>query len=252
VLRGEFSVGLRGYLEEPQSLPEATAAAVRKALLSGDLKPGDRLREADLAEQLGISRGPVREAIRMLEQQGLVCVEPRRGAYVRELSIEDAVEVYTLRAALEGLAVRLGVEQGAFDEEAISQLQHLVDQLGQLQETDDPLDWLESDIAFHDLLCRQSGHNLLLKVLSDLRAQIRQFHLFTRFVPENLRRLADNHQTVLDAVASGDPATAESAIKDHIILAGKLYVESLAQAHEVDRGKVRELMVNGGLMRVLD
>jgi GntR family transcriptional regulator of gluconate operon len=243
-------VGLEGYLQQPLSLPEATAAAVRKALLSGDLRPGDRLREADLAEQLGISRGPVREALRILEQQGVVCIEPRRGAYVRELSVEDAVEVYTLRAALEGLAVRLGVEQGAFDEQAIGQLQHLVDQLADLGETDDPLDWLESDIAFHDLLCRQSGHSLVLKVLSDVRAQIRQLHVFARFVPENLRRLADNHQTVLDAVAGGDPVAAESEIKDHIILAGKLYVESLVQAHEVDRGKVQELMVNGGLLSV--
>jgi len=212
-------------LEQPQTLPEAVVSAFQKALRSGALKPGDPINEAELARQWGISRAPVREATRVLEQQGLLQIVPRKGVFVTaELSVEGLSEIYTLRAVLEGLAVRLAVENGTYDESVISELQDLVDQVGSRT---DLLNSLDADERFHELLCGKSNHKLLLGVLSNLRLKIRQAHISTRFVDENLRQLADRHQAVVDAITRGDPEAAEKTVKEHITRAGELRVQSL-------------------------
>jgi DNA-binding GntR family transcriptional regulator len=214
------------HLEQPQTLTEAVTSLIRNALRSGSLKPGDPINEAELARQLGISRAPVREATRILEQQGLLEIVPRKGVCVTDLSAEDLKEVCTLRAALEGLALRLAVEKGAYDHSTISELQSLVDQM---RSGSDPLERLDTDEKFHELLCAKSNHKLLLGVLSNLRLKIRQAHISARFVDENFRNLADRHQAVVDAIARGDAEAAEQTIKEHVIQAAELRLQSLDQ-----------------------
>jgi len=211
-------------IEKPQTLAEAVITVLRKALHSGTLKPGDPINEAELARQLGISRAPVREATRILEQQGLLEIVPRKGVCVTDLSAEDLKEVFTLRAVLEGLAVRLAVENGAYDDAAIAELQDLTDQI---RTGTDFLKSLDADERFHELLCGKSNHKLLLGVLSNLRLKIRQAHISTRLVEENYRQLADRHQAVVDTIIRGDPEAAEQTIKEHVTQAAELRLQSL-------------------------
>jgi DNA-binding GntR family transcriptional regulator len=213
-------------IQQPQTLTETVISVIRDALHSGALKPGDPINEAELARELGISRAPVREATRILEQQGLLQIVPRRGVCVTDLSVEDLKEVYTLRAVLEGLAVRLAVENGAYDQATLAELQGLVDQM---RAGVDPPESLDSDERFHELVCAKSNHKLLLGVLSNLRLKIRQSHMSTRFVAENIRQLADRHQAVVDAIALGDPDAAEKTVKEHVTRAAELRVHSLDQ-----------------------
>ena len=112
-----------------KSLREAALAAIRQAISRGDLKPGQRLVESDVAEQMGISRAPVREALRQLETEGLVVSEPHRGTFVAEVSATDLWEIYTLRAAIERLAVRLVTEKASA--EMLAQLQQAVADMAQ-------------------------------------------------------------------------------------------------------------------------
>ena len=213
-------------LERPQTLTEAVISVIRKALRSGTLKPGDPINEAALARELGISRAPVREATRILEQQGLLQIVPHKGVCVTDLSAEDLKEVYTLRAALEGLAVRLAVENGAYDQSTIAELQDLTDQI---RTGPDFLQSLDADERFHELLCSKSNHKLLLGVLSNLRLKIRQAHIATRLIEENIRQLADRHQEVVDAIVRGDPEKAERTIKEHVTQAAERRLQSLDQ-----------------------
>ena len=217
---------LASYLEQPQSVPKAIASAIRSAIRSGRLSPGDRLFDSQIAEQMGNSRGSVREAFRILEQQGLVRIEARKGVFVSELSTNGVEELYTLRALLEGHAVRLAVEKQGYDPTTLSELQGLVSQIYEGDSQGDPLETLEFDLRFHDLMCSRCGHTLLLGVLASLHGQIERFHVATRFARDT-SELADEHRLILETIASGDALGAERAVRDHIVRAGELLIERL-------------------------
>jgi DNA-binding GntR family transcriptional regulator len=153
-----------------RSLREATLAAIRQAILGGDLPPGQRLVESAIAKQLGISRAPVREALRQLETEGLVVSEPHRGTFIAELSAADLWEIYTLRAALEGLAVRLVTEQAS--SETAAHLQKAVDDMARAAGKGELEHLAVLDMAFHETVCRASGHSRLLGIWRRMTAQV--------------------------------------------------------------------------------
>ena len=223
-----MSVNWGELATRPESLTEVVASALRKALLSGDLAPGDKLVEAEIARQMGISRGPVREAIRMLEQHGLVHIEPRKGACVASLSIQDVKEICTLRAALEGLAIRLGLENDGYDPATVSRLQDCIERMKASYTADDPVERLDPDREFHRIVYEKAQHKLLSRVLSDLRAQIELFMVFTEFAQFEGPVMSESHQPVLDAIIAKDADLAEQAVKDHIIQAGERLIALLA------------------------
>jgi DNA-binding GntR family transcriptional regulator len=219
-------------IEPPGTLAEIAASQIREAVISGVLRPGDKLVEGQLAEQMGTSRGPVREAIRLLEKEGLVSIEPHRGAFVTKLSVKKVREIHTLRAVLEGLAVRLALENKNYQPEDIVRLQALIDKMNDLAERNDFIKVAQLDMQFHEVLCSKADHELLLESLSNLRTQTLRLIILTEVLRSDLEDEARMHQPILDALRSGDADRMEESIKQHITTAGELLVQKLSEESE--------------------
>ena len=141
-------------LNSYQPLREVVCETLRDAIRKGVLKPGERLMEIQLAEELGVSRTPVREAIRKLELEGYVIMMPRRGTYVANLSIRDVNEVFEIRTTLDSLASGLAAER--ITDEELERLQHLLVAIGGYIEANDMDKIVETDMEFHDILYQAS------------------------------------------------------------------------------------------------
>ena len=145
-MTGDFQLEMNEYLP----LRDVVFQTLRQAILKGELKPGERLMEIQLAQKLGVSRTPVREAIRKLELEGLVLMIPRKGAEVAEITIKDLEDVLEVRAALEELAVCDACEN--ITEEQILALKEAADNFQAALESDDLVKCAETDMAFHEII----------------------------------------------------------------------------------------------------
>jgi DNA-binding GntR family transcriptional regulator len=198
---------------------------LREAVLLGRLAPGKRIVEAEIARQTGISRGPIREAVRQLEQDGLVEYRPRHGVFVAELTREGVLEAYTVRAQLEGLALRLAV--GRITAAELTHLEGMLAQMREHARTPDAYALLHTDVAFHEQLCRISGNRMLLRLWKSLGP-----HAWTLFTGAQvhgytLEQLAERHSTILDALRAGDPDNAERVSKAHTLELAQNVLEQL-------------------------
>jgi DNA-binding GntR family transcriptional regulator len=199
-----------------RSLAEDIVDRLREAIYSGELAPNERLREEVLASVLGLSRGPVREALAQLEREGLVIRQPNRGATVARLSLEDLEEVYSLRLALEQLAIRQAIKNAEpmyFDkmQAVVDEMQTCLDRGITTQEA------ARLDIHFHELIYEASHHKRLLNVWSTLRPQIHIFLLSRNVVNKDFREvLVTDHQKLLDLMRAGDEDTALTMLQAHL------------------------------------
>ena len=159
-------------LDSYQPLREVVCETLRDAIRKGVLAPGERLMEIQLAEELGVSRTPVREAIRKLELEGYVIMMPRRGTYVANLSIRDVNEVFEIRTSLDSLASGLAAER--ITDEELEHLQRLLVSIGEYIEEGDMDKIVETDMEFHDLLYQASRNSRLVGIIFNLREQDRK------------------------------------------------------------------------------
>jgi DNA-binding GntR family transcriptional regulator len=197
----------------PQQVPDVICSTIARAVLSGRLKAGERLRQAKVAEQLGVSQASVRHAFAQLERYGLVVTRPRKGVLVRAWTKDDLIELCTLRELLEGLAARLAATR--LTTEAVGSLSQRVAEMRAALERTDYEALTESDLALHAEIWALAGHVRLKQVLQDMILQIRLFMILTR--PLDLPDYADQHQLLLDALRSGDPETAEQEARKHVM-----------------------------------
>jgi len=193
-------------------------SAIRTSIISGKLRPGDHLGENEIAKQMGVSRAPVREAIRRLEQEGLVESVPFRGVHVADVSEEDLDEIYQVRAMLEGYAIRRVATR--LEPQDIALFQHLLETMRDAAMQGD-LDLLvATDLSFHEEILRLSGSRLIQRVWAAMDGIIRSY---TNTVLRLSRRrdiityTAESHAPVVKALLSRDPVTAEQAIRIHIL-----------------------------------
>lgn len=201
-------------LDNYKPLRELVFEAIREAIINGQLRPGERLMEIQLAEELGVSRTPVREAIRKLELEGFVVMIPRKGAYVADISMKDVADVFEIRAALEGLAAQLAAER--ITDEEIEQLERLLVEVARCVEENDVNGLVEADTRFHEVLYTASRNDRLLQILTLLREQIQTFRARTLAHPERMREALEEHRAVVEAVTQRDPELARRAAQDHI------------------------------------
>lgn len=200
--------------------------ALRDAISSGVLKPGQRIVEQDLAEELGVSRLPIREAIRQLEYEGLLESVPHKGAVVATVSERDIRELFSLRDALETLAAGLVAQRASPGE--VNQLQSIVDQMCEQSERRDFERLFEIDTEFHTMLCTFSQHGRLVKHWNLVYGQWRALDSLMDEVPIladlpnehpiilTLRDFARSHQVIVDAIRIGDIDAARSAMQVHM------------------------------------
>lgn len=210
-------------LQRPETLVKAVARHIRESITRGEFAPGQALPEARLAETLQISRSTIREALRVLADQGLVDLFPHRGAEVAKLTPRRAWEIFSLRAELESFAVRLVMERGGYPPEVVAALREALEALTPSLRGDecDQLELAEADMRFHDILSRQSEHRVLLDTLSSLRLQTRRFIVHTKLMGSDKEPEYVTHRRLIDAVTSGDPVGAAAAVHRHIMEAGE-------------------------------
>ncbi len=213
------------YRQAGRPLREDVREYLRDAILHGQLKPGEQIVETRLARQFGISQGPVREALRELEQIGLVEHRARRGTFVREITRSGAWEVYTLRAHLEVMAVRLAAERLTDDD--LTTLERLIDEMVEAGRKGDRQRLTWCDVRFHELLCECSGHQLLLRTWRGVNPLSWTLFTLTILRDRDLVEIAERHRPILEALRARDPDAAERAINDHILQLGKDVREGL-------------------------
>ncbi len=201
-------------LDSYKPLREVVAETLREAIVNGTLNPGERLMEIQLAEELGVSRTPVREAIRKLELEGFVVMIPRRGTYVADLSIKDINEVFEIRTALDVLAAGLAVERITEDE--LEQLERLLVEIGELIETDDTDRIVEVDSQFHDVLYRASRNDRLVGIINNLREQFTRFRSISIQYPGRMVKSVEEHRRLVEAIASRDTELAQQIAREHM------------------------------------
>lgn len=189
-------------------------AALHDAIVAGELSPGERLIEEELAERLGLSRGAVRGAILRLGHEGLVVRERNRGARVRRFTLEEAIEVLEARAALESLAA--GYAAIRRTEEDVRELQGLVEDMGRLRQAGELLAVSERNAALHRRILELSGHRVASDICARLNSQIVRFQFRTVLAPGRPQKSLAEHQRIVSAIAAGDRAGAEQAMREHL------------------------------------
>jgi DNA-binding GntR family transcriptional regulator len=207
----------RTALVRGRALRHDIADALREEIIGGRLEQGERVLEIELARRFGVSRQPVREAIRTLEREGLLTSLPNRGTFVTRVSLEDAIAIQDIRAQLEGLAARLAVEHlTARDFKRMRELIREMRDAGKRRASDD---LVALDLEFHNLVNVRSDHRLLLQVLASVGVYTRGFIVHTRSYyarQRDLQFVANSHSLLLEALLSRDPERAEKAVHAHV------------------------------------
>lgn len=207
---GFFELKLDNY----KPLREIVFESIRGAIISGVLKPGERLMEVQLAEKLGVSRTPIREAIRKLELEGLVIMMPRKGAYVADLSIKDITDVLEIRASLEGLASGLAALR--ITDEEIEELEMTAVQFNQAIEEGNFDAIVQKDIEFHDRIFKATRNEKLLQINNNLREQVQRFRIMYINKSNKSKDLAKEHYEIAEAISNRSIDLAEKLAKTHI------------------------------------
>lgn len=215
---------------ELASLPRGEHAyrRIRAAIQSGELKPGERLREMELAESIGLSRTPVREALARLESEGLVAHDASRGIMVAELDYSMVTELYYMREVLEGTAARLTAQHAS--EVEVSILEDLCRQYEAAIKTGDGAALAASNRRFHETLYRCSHNRYLVNMLTVLHDALSLLGSTTLSSRERAAETLKEHQAVVAAVKGRDPDAAERALRDHIRAAQKVRMQQLFNA----------------------
>ena len=188
--------------------------ALRAAIVRGDIAPDARLVEADLSTTFEMSRGAVRTALIRLEQDGLVVREPNRGARVRRVSDDEAVEILQARAVLEGLAVRQAAER--IDEAGAARLHACIARQRDLLETGDLLGASEVNAELHATLLELSGHAIAARLIQSLNAQTVRYQYRTILIPGRPAASVAEHSAIVEAVTAGRSDEAERAMRRHL------------------------------------
>lgn len=200
-----------------ESLADQVWRQLRRAIISGELKPGDRLVELEIAGQMGTSQGPVREALQRLEQDGLVNRHSRSATYVTDISTEEVHELSLVRKAVESLAIRRTAR--VITPEQCDELGSLVEQMREAGRAGDMPLLADVDMEFHRRLCEWSGSITLLRAWMPLYSQIQRFVVKTHpTIFSNLVEIADLHEPIIEALRQAQPDQAAEAVEKHIIL----------------------------------
>ena len=212
-------------------LRDVVFESIRGAILSGTIKPGERLMEVQMAEKLGVSRTPIREAIRKLELEGLVNMVPRKGVYVADLSIKDITDVLEIRSALEGLAASLAAKRVTAED--IKEIEKAVEEFNEAITGENFELIVERDLKFHDSIFKASGNEKLVALTNNLREQIQRFRVMILKNSSGLKDLSAEHREIADAISNKDANKAQELATSHIVQAEYQILKMVENPDEV-------------------
>lgn len=205
-----FEVTMNEYLP----LRDVVFNTLRQAILRGELKPGERLMEIQLANKLGVSRTPIREAIRKLELEGLVLMIPRRGAEVAEITEQNLRDVLEVREALEELSVKLACEHAT--QAQIEEMKQAAQVFKESLSGDDVTRIAEADVAFHDAINMATDNQKLIQILNNLREQMYRYRMEYLKDRQSHSVLVREHEEILNALCARDAEKALDVTITHI------------------------------------
>jgi DNA-binding GntR family transcriptional regulator len=206
----DLTLNMDAYLP----LRDVVFNTLREAILKGDLKPGERLMELQLAAKLGVSRTPIREAIRMLEQEGLAVTIPRKGAEVAKMTLKDMEDVLEIRDALDELAVRIACEK--ISEEQLGRLIGVKELFEKSTRTGDVKTIAEADVTFHDVIYEATDNPKLVTLLNNLREQVYRYRVEYIKDPKNYPTLIAEHEAIVEGLKNRDQDAATAAMHAHV------------------------------------
>lgn len=208
------SDNLQVNMDEFLPLRDVVFNTLRKAILTGELKPGERLMEIHLANRLGVSRTPIREAIRKLELEGLVTMIPRRGAEVAQITEKSMKDVLEVRRALDALCAELACER--ITEEEKQQLKEACAEFEKATKTKDTTIIAKADVALHDIIVAATGNQRLVQLVNNLSEQMYRYRFEYIKDESQHERLIEEHRIIYESIMKKDSVAAAEAAKLHI------------------------------------
>ena len=217
--------GLKVNLNEYLPLRDVVFNTLRQAILKGELTAGERLMEKQLAERMGVSRTPIREAIRKLELEGLVVMIPRKGAEVAKVTEKDIRDVLEVRATLEALAVRLACDK--MDQAGLEKLEKVRNEFALAAENKEIELLIQKDIEFHDAIFEATDNQRLIVIINNLREQIYRFRVKYIRKMKDYTALVKEHEVIVESIRKRDKERAEVIAVEHISNQEKAVIEML-------------------------
>ena len=206
----DLTLNMDAYLP----LRDVVFNTLREAILKGELKPGERLMELQLAAKLGVSRTPIREAIRMLEQEGLAVTIPRKGAEVAKMTEKDMEDVLQIREALDELAAKIACEQ--ISEEQLEELVATMHEFEESTKTDNVKKIAEADVKFHDIIYQSPGNPKLVNMLNNLREQMYRYRVEYLKDENNYPTLMKEHKDIVEGLVRKNKMQVTETMHQHV------------------------------------
>ena len=217
-------------IQNHKPLREMVYEELKMQILKGSIIPGTRMMEVELAEEMGVSRTPIREAIRKLEKEGLVTIEPRRGAYASMISTEDMVEILEVRQDLEGLAAYFAANR--MTDEQMAELKEVSNNYNEAVKRGKMEDMIKYDTRFHHIIVESCRNKILVQMIEQLQELVLRFRYISY---DNFRRaenMPEEHEAIVAAISEGDADKARAAADIHIDRLKELVVkEGVQQRH---------------------
>jgi DNA-binding GntR family transcriptional regulator len=216
-----------GGFKKPTTLAHEIARHLRESIIRGELAPGERVNESRLTQELGLSRSPVREAIRILEAEGLLTVEPHRGAHVRPLSDDDLEEIFDVRLMLESHGLRRG--RPRITAAAIAPLRAAVEDARRALDADAFERWHRASLRFHDALVALAGNRHVTRLHEELKRSLRRYQISLIGLPGQPDRSHAEHEAILEALEQDKVEQAAALVAAHITNLKEAVLKAMAR-----------------------
>jgi DNA-binding GntR family transcriptional regulator len=210
----DFIKPMQKIIDNP-NLRDQTYNILKNMIILREIEPGKKINEEQIARQLNVSRTPIREALCRLENEGIVKIFPRRGAFVSELTETTVREILLIREVLEGLVARLAAQN--MDEKTIDQLHETLARVNpEIKNEPELIDYTRSEVDFHALLLDACGNHMLRNMMAVVNAHLQIIRLRTVILPDRAQKTVKEHNRILKAIAKGDAIAAEDLMRKHV------------------------------------
>jgi len=211
--------------QKPLTLRERIVDFIKDAIVQGELKPGTRVPEQEIAENFGISRTPIREAFRQLESEGFISVTPRKGAVVSAITDKDVSEFYAIKSLLEGYAARTACR--TFTDKEVKRLEDLNVQMEKYAARDDVKNFFKLDNQFHDVFLGACGNDKLCAMVHQLVQQFERFRITALATPGRMTESVEQHREIIEAFKKGNADLVEKLVRANAERGGHTLVEEI-------------------------
>lgn len=229
-------------MEHHQTLREKILETIREAILKGELKPGEKVAEPELADRFGISRTPIREAFRQLESEGYLTVIPRKGAVVTALSERAVEEFYAIKSILEGYAAQMAAENLA--EKDLEKLEAINERLQNLADENDVKSFFRVHNEFHEVFIQAAGNEKLAEIIHQLMLKFNRLRFASLSLPGRMQISVQEHRKLIDAFRKKNGTLADAMVRKTASIGGQVLIQSMAKSEgrEVKSSILRQIV----------